>query len=213
MAAEVSRRGSPRPRHIKKPHRTCAYATRHGSGESRQRGLARPGHRPCRQYRLVGRSAPSHAHRRQAVVPWRQRRAYSFPRGKANGPFNANVASPTAIYFGPIGRQMPFVKDYPVDNALVTFDKQMTAIWCIFSDSLTSYSFKVAPTNANTGLRSIGLIANLLLISLKLKLKFILSGVDSYKPPLAGGFEHKRRIEIRPCDRCVALLIDDKVTR
>jgi hypothetical protein len=33
----------------------------------------------------------------------------------------ANVSSLTAVYFGPIGPQHPFVNDYPAENALVTF--------------------------------------------------------------------------------------------
>jgi hypothetical protein len=44
-----------------------------------------------------------------------------FTRGEASGPVDANVSSPTAIYFGPIGLQRPFVDDYPAENALVTF--------------------------------------------------------------------------------------------
>ena len=41
--------------------------------------------------------------------------------GDASGPVDANVSSPTAVYFGPIGPQHPFVNDYPAENALVTF--------------------------------------------------------------------------------------------
>lgn len=47
---------------------------------------------------------------------------YAFTRGTASGPVEANVASPTAVYFGPIGPQTPFVDDYPAANALVTFE-------------------------------------------------------------------------------------------
>ena len=46
---------------------------------------------------------------------------YAFTRGTASGPVAANVASPTAVYFGPIGPQKPFVDDYPAENALVSF--------------------------------------------------------------------------------------------
>jgi hypothetical protein len=46
---------------------------------------------------------------------------YAFASGEASGPVDANVSSPTAIYFGPIGPQHPFVNDYPAENALVTF--------------------------------------------------------------------------------------------
>ena len=47
---------------------------------------------------------------------------YAFTRGSASGPVEANVASPTAIDFGPIGPQKPFADDYPAENALVTFN-------------------------------------------------------------------------------------------
>ena len=47
---------------------------------------------------------------------------YAFTSGEASGPVEANVSSPTAIYFGPIGPQRPFVNDYPAENALVTFE-------------------------------------------------------------------------------------------
>ena len=46
---------------------------------------------------------------------------YEFTSGEASGPVEANVSSPTAIYFGPIGAQRPFENDYPAENALVTF--------------------------------------------------------------------------------------------
>lgn len=46
---------------------------------------------------------------------------YGFTSGEASGPVEANVSSPTAIYFGPIGPQRPFENDYPAENALVTF--------------------------------------------------------------------------------------------
>jgi Peptidase family M23 len=46
---------------------------------------------------------------------------YAFTSGEASGPVEANVSSPTAVYFGPIGSQRPFVNDYPAENALVTF--------------------------------------------------------------------------------------------
>jgi hypothetical protein len=46
---------------------------------------------------------------------------YVFANGDASGPVDANVSSPTAVYFGPIGPQHPFVNDYPAENALVTF--------------------------------------------------------------------------------------------
>jgi hypothetical protein len=46
---------------------------------------------------------------------------YAFSSGEASGPVEANVGSPTAVYFGPIGPQNPFVNDYPAENALVTF--------------------------------------------------------------------------------------------
>jgi len=47
---------------------------------------------------------------------------YEFTRGSESGPVAANVSSPTAISFGPIGPQRPFTNDYPADNALVTFE-------------------------------------------------------------------------------------------
>jgi hypothetical protein len=46
---------------------------------------------------------------------------YEFTRGSESGPVNANVSSPNAISFGPIGPQRPFNNDYPAENALVTF--------------------------------------------------------------------------------------------
>jgi peptidase M23-like protein len=46
---------------------------------------------------------------------------YEFSQGEASGPVEANVSSPNAIGFGPIGPQRPFTKDYPAPNALVTF--------------------------------------------------------------------------------------------
>jgi Peptidase family M23 len=46
---------------------------------------------------------------------------YEFTEGSESGPVNANVSSPTAISFGPIGPQRPFTNDYPAENALVTF--------------------------------------------------------------------------------------------
>jgi Peptidase family M23 len=46
---------------------------------------------------------------------------YEFTSGEESGPVEADVSSPTAIYFGPIGPQRPFTKDYPAENALVTF--------------------------------------------------------------------------------------------
>lgn len=46
---------------------------------------------------------------------------YEFANGEASGPVDANVSSPTAVYFGPIGPQKPFLDDYPAENALVTF--------------------------------------------------------------------------------------------
>jgi murein DD-endopeptidase MepM/ murein hydrolase activator NlpD len=46
---------------------------------------------------------------------------YEFTNGEASGPVDANVSSPTAVYFGPIGPQKPFTTDYPAENALVTF--------------------------------------------------------------------------------------------
>jgi hypothetical protein len=46
---------------------------------------------------------------------------YEFTSGEESGPVEADVSSPTAIYFGPIGPQRYFTKDYPAENALVTF--------------------------------------------------------------------------------------------
>ncbi len=46
---------------------------------------------------------------------------YEFTEGEASGPVEANVSSPNAIRFGPIGPQRPFTNDYPAENALVTF--------------------------------------------------------------------------------------------
>jgi hypothetical protein len=46
---------------------------------------------------------------------------YAFTTGEASGPVEADVSSPTAVYFGPIGPQKPFVDDYPAENTLVTF--------------------------------------------------------------------------------------------
>ena len=46
---------------------------------------------------------------------------YEFTNGEASGAVDANVSSPTAVYFGPIGSQKPFMNDYPAENALVTF--------------------------------------------------------------------------------------------
>jgi murein DD-endopeptidase len=46
---------------------------------------------------------------------------YEFMKGEASGPVEANVSSPNAITFGPIGPQRPFRNDYPAPNALVTF--------------------------------------------------------------------------------------------
>jgi Peptidase family M23 len=46
---------------------------------------------------------------------------YEFAQGEASGPVEANVSSPDAISFGPIGPQSRFTNDYPADNALVTF--------------------------------------------------------------------------------------------
>ena len=46
---------------------------------------------------------------------------YEFTEGEASGPVEANVSSPSAISFGPIGPQRPFTNDYPAENALVTF--------------------------------------------------------------------------------------------
>ena len=46
---------------------------------------------------------------------------YAFTSGEASGAVEANVSALTAVYFGPIGPQHPFVNDYPAENALVTF--------------------------------------------------------------------------------------------
>jgi Peptidase family M23 len=46
---------------------------------------------------------------------------YEFTEGEASGPVEANVSSPNAIKFGPIGPLRPFTNDYPAANALVTF--------------------------------------------------------------------------------------------
>jgi hypothetical protein len=46
---------------------------------------------------------------------------YEFTEGQASGPVKANVSSPTDIHLGPIGPERPFIKDYPAENALVTF--------------------------------------------------------------------------------------------
>ena len=46
---------------------------------------------------------------------------FEFTQGDESGPVRANVSSPTAISFGPIGPQRPFTNDYPAENALVTF--------------------------------------------------------------------------------------------
>ena len=46
---------------------------------------------------------------------------YEFTEGEASGPVQADVSSPGAISFGPIGRLEPFRNDYPASNALVTF--------------------------------------------------------------------------------------------
>jgi hypothetical protein len=45
---------------------------------------------------------------------------YEFASGEESGPVEANVTSPTAVSFGPIGAQHPFTDDYPAANALVT---------------------------------------------------------------------------------------------
>ena len=39
----------------------------------------------------------------------------------ATGSVEANVSTPNAISFGPIGARTPFKNDYPANNALVTF--------------------------------------------------------------------------------------------
>jgi murein DD-endopeptidase MepM/ murein hydrolase activator NlpD len=46
---------------------------------------------------------------------------FEFASGEESGPVEANVSSPTAVSFGPIGAQHPFIDDYPAANALVTF--------------------------------------------------------------------------------------------
>ena len=46
---------------------------------------------------------------------------YEFTEGQASGPVTADVSSPTEIHLGPIGPERPFTKDYPAENALVTF--------------------------------------------------------------------------------------------
>jgi Peptidase family M23 len=46
---------------------------------------------------------------------------FALTNGEASGPVEANVSSPTAVYFGPIGPPHPFENDYPAENALVTF--------------------------------------------------------------------------------------------
>ena len=46
---------------------------------------------------------------------------YEFTEGEATGPVQADVSSPGAISFGPVGPQKPFRDDYPASNALVTF--------------------------------------------------------------------------------------------
>ena len=46
---------------------------------------------------------------------------YEFTQGDECRPVDANVSSPTAISFGPIGAQKPFKNDYPANNALITF--------------------------------------------------------------------------------------------
>jgi hypothetical protein len=46
---------------------------------------------------------------------------YEFASGEASGPVEANMSSPTAVSFGPIGPQHPFTDDYPAANAIVTF--------------------------------------------------------------------------------------------
>ncbi len=47
---------------------------------------------------------------------------YEFASGEESGAVEANVSSPTAVHFGPIGPQHPFTDDYPAANALVTFN-------------------------------------------------------------------------------------------
>jgi hypothetical protein len=46
---------------------------------------------------------------------------YEFAAGEESGPVEANVSSPIAISFGPIGPEHAFTDDYPGANALVTF--------------------------------------------------------------------------------------------
>ncbi|HEY7900508.1 MAG TPA: M23 family metallopeptidase [Caulobacteraceae bacterium] len=46
---------------------------------------------------------------------------YEFSRGEASGAVVADVASPTVITLGPIGKPAPFANDYPAENALVVF--------------------------------------------------------------------------------------------
>jgi hypothetical protein len=46
---------------------------------------------------------------------------YEFAKGEASGPVEADVSSPTAIHFGPVGPLHPFENDYPAANALVVF--------------------------------------------------------------------------------------------
>jgi Peptidase family M23 len=46
---------------------------------------------------------------------------YEFTAFEASGPVEADVSSPGAISFGPIGPQKPFTDDYPANNAEVTF--------------------------------------------------------------------------------------------
>ena len=46
---------------------------------------------------------------------------YEFTAFEASGPVEADVSSPGAINFGPIGPQKPFTNDYPANNAEVTF--------------------------------------------------------------------------------------------
>jgi hypothetical protein len=44
---------------------------------------------------------------------------YEFASGEESGPVEANVSSPTAVSFGPIGAQHRFIDDYAAANALV----------------------------------------------------------------------------------------------
>jgi hypothetical protein len=46
---------------------------------------------------------------------------YAFTSGDASGPVDADLGSPTAVHFGPIGPKRPFINDYPAENAAVTF--------------------------------------------------------------------------------------------